>query len=196
MAFEGLNLTKLNHLQVETGFTDAELRAIYGKLDKNRNGAGEGRIGCGVRRCNCSIWNFPQKYHDPGMNGLFAKCDGYCPLKFTKMCRWFRSIKTTNVAWLYYDCTRWCMIIVKARWREVSLFNHTLNCTLSTTGGSCSNVHVHADNTRKIPIPSCLLGVNGSSPWIWHMTIVNLQRSVKAKDSYHKLRWFVILRFS
>lgn len=39
MAFEGLNLRKLNHLQVETGFTDAELRAIYGKLDKNRNGA-------------------------------------------------------------------------------------------------------------------------------------------------------------
>lgn len=127
---------------------------------------------------------------------FFRKCDGYCPLKFTEMCRWLRLIKTTNVEWLYYDCTRWCMIIVKARWREDSTFNHTWNCTLSTTGGSCSNVHVHADNTRKIPIPSCLLGVNGSSPWIWHMTIVNLQRSVKAKDSYHKLRWFVILRFS
>ena len=28
---------------MESGFTDAELRAIYGKLDKNRNGLGAER---------------------------------------------------------------------------------------------------------------------------------------------------------
>lgn len=46
-ALERLGTESLWNVQVENGFTDAELRAIYGKLDKNRNGpeAEEGGFG-------------------------------------------------------------------------------------------------------------------------------------------------------
>ena len=140
MAFEGLNLTKLNHhLQVETGFTDAELRAIYGKLDKNRNGAGEGRIGCGVR-CSWSRNELP-----------FFEVWWVLANKIYQnvYCRWLRSIKTT-----IHGTVLW-----------------------TTTGGSCSSVHVHADSTWKIPIPVCW-ELNGSSAWIWY----EIWRLVICKD--------------